>query len=111
MIAGWFQRLLAVGLLACLRIPPAGAEEADPVERGAYLVRAAGCASCHTDEKGGGSPFAGGRALETPFGTVYSPNITADAATGIGGSGSVNPSADNLDSVSLITSPPCTTGV
>ena len=54
------------------------------VERGAYLVRAAGCVSCHWDKKGGGKPFAGGLALRTPFGTFFSPNITADARTGIG---------------------------
>jgi mono/diheme cytochrome c family protein len=57
---------------------PAQAE----VERGAYLVHAAGCVSCHTVP--GGTPFAGGRSLATPFGTFYSPNITPDADTGIG---------------------------
>lgn len=58
---------------------------ADPtVERGAYVFRAAGCLACHTDSKGGGAPLAGGRALKTPFGTFYSPNITPDPETGIG---------------------------
>jgi mono/diheme cytochrome c family protein len=54
------------------------------VERGAYLAAAAGCDQCHTDLKGGGRPYAGGRALETPFGIVFSPNITPDKETGIG---------------------------
>jgi mono/diheme cytochrome c family protein len=45
-------------------------------------VTAADCAACHTAP--GGKPFAGGRAIATPFGTLYSPNITADAETGIG---------------------------
>ncbi|MBL4908086.1 MAG: cytochrome c [Sneathiella sp.] len=54
------------------------------VDRGEYLVRAGGCFSCHTDKKGGGEAFAGGRPLKTPFGTFYSPNITADKNTGIG---------------------------
>ncbi len=54
-------------------------------ERGAYLVRAAGCIACHTDDKGGGAALAGGRALKTPFGTFYSPNLTPDRQTGIGG--------------------------
>ncbi len=66
---------------------PAHADDtaaADLAARGAYLVRAGECATCHTDEKGGGKPFAGGRALATPFGTFYSPNITPDPATGIG---------------------------
>jgi mono/diheme cytochrome c family protein len=64
--------------LAC--IGPAAAQDA--VQRGEYLVHAGGCASCHT--AAGGLPFAGGRALTTPFGTFYSPNITPDAETGIG---------------------------
>ena len=54
------------------------------VTRGGYLVRAAGCMSCHTDKKAKGKLFAGGRGLKTPFGTYYSPNITPDAETGIG---------------------------
>ena len=54
------------------------------LKRGAYLTRAAGCMGCHTDRKDNGAPYAGGRALKTPFGTFYSPNITADKETGIG---------------------------
>lgn len=57
---------------------PARAE----VARGAYLVAIGDCIACHTAT--GGAAFAGGRAIETPFGTVYSTNITPDAATGIG---------------------------
>lgn len=67
-------------------IIPQGLSSADEgmVERGEYLVRAAGCVSCHWDKKGGGEPFEGGRALATPFGTFYSPNITPDDRRGIG---------------------------
>ena len=72
----WWR--IAIAWLAC--IVPAVAQDA--VQRGAYLVHAGGCASCHTMP--GGARFAGGRALETPFGTFYSPNITPDAETGIG---------------------------
>jgi mono/diheme cytochrome c family protein len=58
---------------------------ADPaVVRGAYLAAAAGCDRCHTDAKHGGRPYAGGRTLEAPFGTVVTPNITPDRQTGIG---------------------------
>ena len=60
---------------------PAVAEE-DAVTRGEYLVHAGGCFSCHT--VAGGEKLAGGRALATPFGTFYSPNITPDPETGIG---------------------------
>ncbi|WP_049621210.1 cytochrome c [Frateuria defendens] len=54
----------------------------DPVARGEYLARAADCIACHTVP--GGQAFAGGVAFKTPFGTLYSTNITADKATGIG---------------------------
>jgi mono/diheme cytochrome c family protein len=63
-------------------IPPLAAD--DVMRQGEYLFRAAGCANCHNDEKNKGAPLAGGRALETPFGTFYSPNITPDHDTGIG---------------------------
>lgn len=54
------------------------------MQRGAYLFAAADCVSCHTDVKSKGAPLAGGRALATPFGTFYGPNITPDSETGIG---------------------------
>lgn len=58
---------------------------ADPVARGAYILRAAGCATCHTDAANGGAFLAGGRLLPTPYGAVAVPNITPDRETGIGG--------------------------
>ncbi len=54
------------------------------VERGKYIFDAAGCAACHTDTAKGGALLAGGRKLETPFGTFYGPNITPDPEHGIG---------------------------
>jgi mono/diheme cytochrome c family protein len=61
---------------------PAELSGADLVKRGEYLTKAADCEVCHTAE--GGQPYAGGLAFKTPFGTLYSPNITADKETGIG---------------------------
>ncbi|MEC5409135.1 cytochrome c [Paraburkholderia sp. MPAMCS5] len=55
---------------------------ADLVKRGEYLARVGDCAACHTADKT--RPFAGGLAIETPFGTVVTPNITPDPDTGIG---------------------------
>jgi mono/diheme cytochrome c family protein len=52
------------------------------VARGAYLARIGNCAVCHTARSG--EPYAGGRGIDTPFGTVYSTNLTSDAATGLG---------------------------
>ena len=51
-------------------------------ERGAYLAKVGNCAGCHTAP--GGLPYAGGSGLDTPFGAVYSSNLTPDATTGIG---------------------------
>ncbi|MEO7876280.1 MAG: cytochrome c [Dokdonella sp.] len=61
---------------------PADFSSTDAIARGRYLTQAADCQACHTTE--GGTPFAGGRAFKFPFGTMYSPNITPDANTGIG---------------------------
>jgi mono/diheme cytochrome c family protein len=54
----------------------------DRIERGRYLAVLGDCAGCHTAP--GGAPFAGGLALQTPFGTLVAPNITPDPETGIG---------------------------
>jgi cytochrome c553 len=70
--------------LECGNAAPAAPRAAAPdLTRGAYLVRTGNCVTCHTQR--GGVPFAGGRAVDTPFGTVYSSNLTSDKATGIGG--------------------------
>jgi mono/diheme cytochrome c family protein len=53
------------------------------IARGAYLAAAGDCMACHTVR--GGAPYAGGRAMETPFGALFVPNITPDQETGIGG--------------------------
>jgi mono/diheme cytochrome c family protein len=59
-------------------LPP----DAQLIDRGAYLARAGNCAGCHTRR---GAPVpSGGRAIETPFGTVFSSNLTPDPQTGIG---------------------------
>jgi mono/diheme cytochrome c family protein len=51
-------------------------------ERGAYVAVAADCYACHTAK--GGAPWAGGMPFETPFGTIYSTNISPDSEHGIG---------------------------
>jgi len=73
-----------LGLLGPASALAADPRSADPVERGEYVFQAGGCLECHTDIKGKGPELAGGRALESPFGTFYSPNITPHAETGIG---------------------------
>lgn len=61
---------------------PAGVPDPALVARGDYLARIGHCAGCHTAP--GGAAYAGGRGLDTPFGTVYASNLTPDPETGIG---------------------------
>ncbi len=67
-------------------LSPHGAQETSPttqrITRGEYLARAGDCVACHTEPNG--KAFAGGRAMPTPFGNLYVPNITPDDETGIG---------------------------
>lgn len=96
---GWMRRLgiivVAVALLAVLvawlnlrgeapleQGTTAATASAAVIERGAYLARAGNCIGCHTTV--GGAEFAGGRGVETPFGTVFASNITPHPVTGIG---------------------------
>ena len=82
--------VLGIALVAWLNLrgedPLVGAPSVVPgtdlVARGAYLARAGNCMGCHTVP--GGAAYAGGRGVPTPFGTIYAPNLTPDAATGIG---------------------------
>ena len=71
-------------LCSAFALPAAQAAEpsADTIARGEALVVAGDCASCHTDDPA--KPFAGGKRIDTPFGAIYSPNITPDRNTGIG---------------------------
>lgn len=68
------QRTAPVTQLAADYQPPKGAGE--------YVMRASDCMACHTAE--GGKPFAGGRAINSPMGVIYTTNITPDKETGIG---------------------------
>ncbi len=66
-----------------VRVPVAVINPSDTrLARGAYLARAGNCMGCHTAR--GGPAYAGGRGISTPFGTVYSSNLTPDEKTGIG---------------------------
>lgn len=99
----WFKAVASLGLLALIAVaawllreavlPPKtlepaevramdSAQQAEFKTRGAYLVRAGNCMACHSAR--GGEPFAGGRGIDTPFGTVYASNLTPDKGTGLG---------------------------
>jgi mono/diheme cytochrome c family protein len=70
------------GLLSILTLPIPDGPNADLIRRGRYLTIAGDCASCHT--RRGGRPFEGGLGLESPFGIIYSANLTSDRENGIG---------------------------
>ncbi len=79
------RRALQAGVLALLLGTPVGNVHArGDAKRGEYLAKAAGCVGCHTQEKKDAVPYSGGRALKTPFGTFYGPNISPDPVVGIG---------------------------
>lgn len=69
-----------MGLLLCAGVAFAQGDR----KRGEYLAKAGGCVGCHTEAKDGAQPYAGGRALKTPFGTFFGPNITPHPQAGIG---------------------------
>jgi mono/diheme cytochrome c family protein len=73
---------LVTALLITRAAAAADLQSFETVARGRYLAVAADCAACHT--KPGGKLFAGGVALDTPFGTLVGPNITPDSNAGIG---------------------------
>ena len=56
----------------------------DLIEKGKYIFHASGGCSCHTDTKNDGAFLAGGRPINTPFGTFFGTNISPDPSTGIG---------------------------
>ena len=72
---------LALSVLAVVSVGSFAAQQPQ-MSQGEYLARAGDCVACHTKE--GGEPFTGGRAVDSPFGAIYSTNITPDKKTGIG---------------------------
>lgn len=70
--------------LGAVQAVPAAAQDTlyTQVERGRYALVTGNCQGCHTAP--GEEPFAGGRGLDTPFGTIYTPNITFEPETGLG---------------------------
>ena len=94
----WLKRVLSIGLLAAgaaavvwslnvrdeveVDVPVAFVTSDSVVARGKYLTVAGNCMTCHTAR--GGASYAGGLGMATPFGTVFTSNLTPDVHTGIG---------------------------
>ena len=87
------MRTILAGLLLCtalavaaghaqLKLQTAAEPDAEDIARGKALTEAGDCASCHTADPA--KPFAGGKRIDTPFGGIYSPNLTPDRETGLG---------------------------
>ena len=74
---------LTLMVALCLGAPGLAMAQGD-ANKGAYIAKLAGCIGCHTDTKPGATPYAGGRALHTPFGVFYGPNITPHKDAGLG---------------------------
>ncbi len=76
-------KILALLLFLAATSSPSHAQQTEtPTNKGEYLARAGDCVSCHSVR--GGKAFAGGLAMGTPMGTIYTTNITPDPETGIG---------------------------
>ena len=76
------MKRLLLGLVLGAALGTASAQ--GDAKRGEYLAKAGGCIGCHTEDKKDAVAFAGGRALKSPFGTFYGPNITPHPEAGIG---------------------------
>jgi mono/diheme cytochrome c family protein len=78
------QAILGTVLLCTAFIGTALANPSAPetIARGKAMVETADCASCHTADPA--KPFAGGKRIDTPFGGIFSPNLTPDRDTGLG---------------------------
>jgi mono/diheme cytochrome c family protein len=80
------MRAVLTSLILCSAFALAPARATEPseatIEHGKALVVAGDCTSCHTADPA--KPFAGGKRIDTPFGAIYSPNLTPDRDTGIG---------------------------
>lgn len=73
---------------AAVFLAPFAAAQAsnDPeiLAKGEYIAIASDCTACHSEEHGGGKPFAGGKAISSPVGTIFATNITPSKTFGIG---------------------------
>jgi mono/diheme cytochrome c family protein len=80
------RRVIPAILILCTAFALGRAQAAEPspetIARGKAMTNAGDCASCHTADPA--KPFAGGKRIETPFGAIYSPNLTPDRDTGLG---------------------------
>ncbi len=78
------RRIFPIALFFCLfaTLSASAYPRQDEISRGRYLAAAGDCVACHSDAEH--PAFSGNRPIPTPFGTIYSTNITSDRETGIG---------------------------
>ncbi len=81
---GWQHPFFILYGALALTAAAADAQTQGDAKRGLYVSKAGGCVGCHTETRPTAQPYAGGRALNTPFGTFFGPNITPHPRAGIG---------------------------
>ena len=82
LLAGGYVLWSQEAVIAGIEPPPRSSFDPALIAKGAQLGAIGNCAVCHT--AAGGRAYAGGRAIPTPLGSIYSTNITPAAGTGIG---------------------------
>lgn len=82
-LAALKRTVTAAGLALFAGMATAQPSESASISRGAYLARAGDCITCHTAGPKA-APFTGGLPINSPFGIIYSTNITPDLLHGIG---------------------------
>jgi mono/diheme cytochrome c family protein len=80
--AGALAYALRYPALPAITPPDPASFDSATIEKGRSLAHFGDCGVCHT--RAGGEPYSGGLALPSPFGTIYTTNITPDPQTGIG---------------------------
>jgi len=81
---GWQHPFFILCCALALGAAAAHAQTLGDAKRGLYVSKAGGCVGCHTEARPNAQPYAGGRALSSPFGIFFGPNITPHPRAGIG---------------------------
>lgn len=79
-----YEQTINFPVYPSLNLQGKSSKEIKKIKRGEFLVKAGDCITCHTNTLENGKVFAGGLVIPTPYGTIYSSNITPDKNTGIG---------------------------
>ena len=79
-----YEQAINFPVYPTLNLQSKSQQEIEQIHHGEVLVKAGDCITCHTNVLENGKVFAGGLPIQTPYGVIYSTNITPDKKTGIG---------------------------